>query len=124
MAIVLDEIKVISEGDVDKGSIDCTKYLDAGETFSGTVTLAEAGTLSGYDADTGLPTFAASSDLALSGGAVNSATEVVNDVTVAIGKALKFTISGQQSGNTYGVQITASTTSSRTKTFIVLIEVR
>lgn len=105
MAVTLEQQPQISEGDVDVVSIDYTSYLDSDETLSGTPTVTEVTT----------------ADLTLASKAVSSAALVILGRTVAIAKAVQFSVSGQQSGTTYRVRVSVATSASRTKVVDVLL---
>lgn len=123
MPIVLEDIPVISVGDVEFPGIDGTAYLDASETFTGTPTITEAGRVTSYD-DDGDPTYTSSSDLTITNKAVNVAAVVIKGKTVAIGMAVQCKILGQLAGYTYGLRVTVATTAGRTKVFDCLFVVK
>ena len=101
MPITLDQNIVLSVGDEDVLSIDCTLYLDSGETVS-SATIAEVTT----------------ADLALGACVVNVATKVIRGKTVAIGAAISATVSGQLEANSpYNVLVTLTTSASRKRAF-------
>lgn len=122
MAVLLERIPTISQGDVDSIAIDGRPYLDAGETFTGDPTAAESGKITSYDSD-GIPTITASADLSLTSVAVNDQSIVINGATVGVGLALQCMISGQKSGNVYAVLFTATTSAGRTKKVIARVKV-
>lgn len=103
MTFTLVGIPVVSAGDVDTGAVNLTRWLDAGETISGTPTVAEQTT----------------AHLTIGSVAANVAAIVVKGKTAAIGKAVQFSVSGQTAGTTYSLLVTWSTTASRTKKVIV-----
>lgn len=124
MPIVLEDIPVISVGDVEIPGIDGTAYLDPGELFTGTPTIVEAGRVASYDAD-GDPVYSSSSDLTITNKVVNSSALVIKGKTVAIGMAVQCKILGQLAGYTYGLRVTVSTTTAgRTKVFDCLFVVK
>jgi len=100
MAIQLEHQWEASVGDVDHAAIDCTPYLDDGETVSGTPTVVEQ--------DSG--------DLTISNIAASVAALTILGETVAIGKAIQFTFSGQQIRTTYVLRVSFATSGGRTKT--------
>jgi len=99
MAIQLEHQWEVSVGDTDHGAIDCTPYLDDGETVTGTPTAEEQD----------------STDLTISSVAASTAALTILGETVAIGKAIQFTFSGQAIRTTYVVRVTFATSASRTK---------
>ena len=101
--ITLEQQASISEGDTDVASIDYTPYLDADELLTGTPTAAEQTT----------------SDLTLSNVAVSTAVTEIMGTNVVIGKAVQFSVTGQQSGTRYRIRITASTDASIARTKVV-----
>ena len=123
MPIVLEDIPVISVGDVEFPGIDGTAYLDTSELFTGTPTIIEVGRVLSYDAD-GDPTYTVSTDLTITNKAVNTSAVVIKTKTVAIGMAVQCKIVGQQAGHTYGLRVTVSTTAGRTKVFDCLFAVK
>lgn len=103
MTLELAQVPVLSVGDVDKGAVDFSPYLDSGETITGTPTVAD-------NDSTG--------HLTISGVAANASALTILGRTVAIGNAVQFTVSGQHAGTTYNLLVTAVTTASRTKKVI------
>jgi len=95
--ITLDEVPELSEGDIEIVSIDFWKILDAGELLTGTPTVAEQTT----------------SDLTITNKAVNTASLEIKNRSVAVGEAVQFKITGQQSDSTYRVRVTVSSTAGR-----------
>jgi len=92
MAVTLEQINIISAGDVRTGGIDYTPDLGDAEVIS-TVSVAEVTT----------------TDLSFSGEAVLSAEEEILNRTVAIGKGVKFSISGAAAGTNYRLRVTVTT---------------
>ena len=90
---------VLSPLDEDVLGVDCTNYLDAGETIaSGTVTPVTGLTLGSV--------------------VVNAAALVINGVSVAIGRAVTVTVKGQSTtGSPYTVPLLLVTSSARKKSF-------
>jgi len=123
MPIVLADIPVISAGDVDFPGINGTPYLDAGETFTGTPTITEAGIVASYDDDAD-PVYTASAHLTITNKAVNTAAVTVKNKLIAIGMAVQCKIVGQQAGNTYGLRVSVATSEGRTKVFDCLFVVK
>ena len=85
----------ISEGQTDNVSVDCRDNLAQGELVTGTPVVAEITT----------------NDLSLTNEQVNTTEVVVLGREVPIGKAVLFTISGQNAGTTYRIRITHTTDS-------------
>ena len=123
MPIVLEDIPVVSVGDVDFPAINGTPYLDDSEVFTGTPAITEVGTVASYDAD-GDPTYTTTTHLTITNKAVNVAAVVVKNKTVAIGKAVQCKVVGQQAGNTYGLRVSVATDAGRTKVFDCLFVVK
>jgi hypothetical protein len=109
MAIELEQTPTISEGDVDIVAVDCSPYLDGGELL----------------ASVSQPVEQTTSDLTLANQSVSTTTLEILESEVAIGKALLFSVAGQQSGQQYTVRVTATTNSTpaRTKNFDIKINV-
>jgi hypothetical protein len=95
MALALVELPTISVGDTELFAIDYTDMLDSSETLTGP-TCAEVTTTA----------------LTIANVAVNSAAVTINGVSVAIGKAVQFKVSGQVINTTYTLLVTVTTTSS------------
>ena len=112
MTVELVDIGILSVGDVDVFAIDYTPYLDASETLASVSTPVEL----------------TSTDLTFANVAVNAAAVVIKGVTVAIGKAVQFKVSGQQldsgSPKLYRVKVTAITNSSPARTKVVNVKFR
>lgn len=81
----------MSEGASKTVSIDGTAYLEAKGTSV---------TFSSVDSVTEITT----SDLTLGAGSVNAAELLIKRRTVAVGKAIQFSVSGQQSGTNYRIR--------------------
>ena len=103
MPITLQGLPKVSVGDTDVAAVDLTDYLDSGETFTGTPTVVEITT----------------TDLTITNKTVNTAVLTLNGRTVAVGAAIQFKVSGMAANKTYKVQVTGTTTASRTLTFYV-----
>ena len=105
MVVYLPQRPIISVGDIEKVSVNFTDHLDSGESLTGTPTVVEVST----------------TDLTLASKAVNSATyvEAVTGDTVAIGKAVQFTVTGLTVANSpYTIRVTASTNATPARTFV------
>lgn len=124
MAVLLSQRPVISEGDTDVAGIDYTKYLDEGESLTGTPTVTEIGVVTSFD-DDGDPVYTASTDLSFANLAVNDDTIFILRKEVLAGRAALFKVSGQDADKIYLVRVSVSTTSTpaRTKVVDVLITV-
>ena len=105
MPITLQQRPVLSVGDIDMGAVDFQDWLDGSEVLTGTPTVVEITT----------------AHLTLANKVGNTAAVTIDGRSVAIGKAVQFKVSGQQSGTTYTIQVTAVTNASipRTKTVYV-----
>ena len=79
--------------------------LDLDEYLSGTPTVAEQTT----------------SDLTIANRAVSTEVLVINGVEVAVGKAVQFTVTGQQAATSYSVKITAATDSTPAQTLVAWV---
>jgi hypothetical protein len=97
----------ISQGDIDVVSLDFRQtddpYLDTGELLTGTPTAVEQTT----------------GDLTIASMAVNTAAIEIEGRAVAVGEAVQFKVSGQQSGTTYRIRVTATTDATIARTKIV-----
>jgi hypothetical protein len=104
MARILSQRYTLSVGATRMVRINCTDDLDDGASLTGTPTVAEQTT----------------SDLTLDDKAVNAATYscAVTGKTVAIGKAIEFTVAGGSAGTDYTVRCTCSTDSSPAETLV------
>lgn len=98
----LPQIPCLSEGDVDMVAIDYTDWLDSGELLTGTPTAVEVTT----------------EDLTLANKAVSTSSLTINGVTVATGKAVQFSVQGQQAGTLYTVRVTVSTDATPARTAV------
>jgi hypothetical protein len=99
MVMALSEMPVVSVGDTEVWAIDYTDILDDTETLTGPTA-----------------TEVTSTDLTIANVAVNSAAVTINGVSVAIGKAVQFKISGQKVDAAYKVLVTVTTTSTPART--------
>lgn len=105
MVLYLPQRPIISVGDTEKVSINFTDHLDSGESLTGTPTVVEVGT----------------TDLTLASKAVNSATyvEAHTGDTVAIGKAVQYTVTGGTVVDSpYTISVTVSTNATPARTFV------
>lgn len=93
MVQTLDQMREISQGDVEVVSINYTDWLDAGESLTGTPTVAEQVT----------------NHLTIGNIQVSTGTLQIMTTTVAAGKALQFSISGAQASTEYVIRVTVST---------------
>lgn len=103
MPKVLEQQYDISTGSTEIVSVNYTSVLDSAEVLTGTPTVAEITT----------------ANLTLGNKLVNTATytEIVTGDTVAIGKAVQFTVSSSTAG-LYQIRVTVSSDSSPTRTFV------
>ena len=117
MTLYLANARVIGEGDEEKVRVDFTDWLVSGETISSVDTPAE------QDTD----------DLTIANEAPNAATYVDpyrrdadgDLITVAIGKAVEFDVSGQlASEGKYHIEFTVTSSASRKKKvgLVLLVE--
>jgi hypothetical protein len=108
MGITLNQIHSVSAGSTRLVRVNCTRDLDSGVSLTGTPTVVEVTTTA----------------LTLASKAVNTATYVESHsgTTVAIGKAVEFTVTGGVAGTTYTVRITVSTTSTPAETLVYDVE--
>lgn len=101
MAKQLEQVPVISEGDVEVLAIDFTDWLDSGELLTGTPTVAEQTT----------------GDLTISNVAVSTAQLTILGSTVAIGAAVQAKVIGQLAATgVYSLLVTASTDATPART--------
>jgi len=104
MARILAQRYTLSVGATRMVRIDCTDDLDDGASFTGTPTVAEQTT----------------SDLTIANEAVNTSTYScsASKETVAIGKAIEFTVAGGSAGTEYTVRVTCGTDSTPAETLV------
>lgn len=104
MAIRLAQVHTVSAGSTRLVRINCTRDLDSGASLTGTPTIVEVTTTA----------------LTLANKKVNTATYVESQTgdTVAIGKALEFTVTGGTAGSTYTIRATCSTNSTPAETLV------
>ena len=105
MAIEATQRNTVSVGDTEVVYINFGDVLASGETLTGTPTAVEQTT----------------ADLTIASVAVTTATyiEPGSGVTVAIGEALTFAVSGGTAANSpYTIRCTATTTSTPTRTLV------
>lgn len=100
LAIAPDRpVAVVDEADL--FSVDFTDVLESGEKLTGTPTVIEV----------------TSTDLMIANKSVNTAILIINNKTVAIGKAIQFKVSGHLVSHTpYTIKITCGTDSSPAQT--------
>lgn len=90
------EVPVFAVGETNNVSVSFADVLDEGELIAGTPVVIELTT----------------SDLTIENKRVNTAAVVMGEQTIAIGKAVQFSVSGQGTANTpYTIKITATTDS-------------
>lgn len=104
MPITLPQVHTVSAGATRLVRINCTRDLDSGASLTGTPTIVEVTTTA----------------LTLANKKVNTATYVEADTgdTVAVGKALEFTVTGGVAGTTYTIRATCATNSSPAETLV------
>lgn len=85
--------------------IDMTERLASGETLSGT------------------PTVTGSSDITLSAKAVNATTTNILGTSIAVGKAVLFTVAGGVAGTEYEINISCTSSSSQVVSEVVGLRV-
>ena len=102
------EVFEAAVGETFLASVSFAGYLDDGETLTGTPTVAEQST----------------AQLTISGQAVNTSAKTINGLSVAIGQAVQFTVSGQLvAGSPYSIKITVTTTAGATRILYVRVVV-
>ena len=95
------QVPVLVVGETRNFAVSFANVLDAGETLTGTPTVAEQTT----------------TDLTIANKVVSTAALTILGSTVAIGKAVQFKVSGQLvAGSPYTIKITAGTTSTPAQT--------
>lgn len=92
--------ETISEDDVEVIAVDLTNWLDDGEQLTGTPTVVEVTT----------------ADLTLDNKSISLVPQKVNGFMAPAGHVVLFRMTGQQTGTTYTVKITASTNASIPRT--------
>ena len=105
MVLYLPQRPIISVGDTEKVSVNFTDHLDSGESLTGTPTVVEVTT----------------SNLNMASKSVNAATYIESQTgeTVAIGKAVQFTVTGGLANNSpYTINVTVSTDATPARTFV------
>ena len=83
-------------------SLDLTRDLDTSELLTGTPTVTEVTT----------------SDLTIANKAVSTAALEIKGKTVAIGKAVQFSVMGGVSGTTYEIRVSVGTDSTPAETLV------
>ena len=109
MPITLQEERFISAGATRMVAVAYDRWLDGSELLTGTPTVVE---VSYWTTDPDTET--ASTDLTLANKAVNAAALTINDRTVAIGKAVQFSVAvpSTKAGYNYRVRVTGTTNGS------------
>ena len=104
MAVQAPQTHTVSTGSTRLVRVNYTKRLDSDVSLTGTPTVAEVTT----------------TDLTLANKAVNTATysDSSTGKTVAVGKAIRFTVAGGTSGQTYTIRVTVATNSTPTETLV------
>lgn len=94
---------VLATGDVRNCAVSFAEQLDAGEALTGTPTVQEQTT----------------TDLTIASVAVSTTVLAINGVSVAVGEAVQFKVSGQLTTHTpYKLKITATTNSTPAQTLV------
>lgn len=96
------QMPVVVVGETRNGAVDFTDILDSGELLTGTPTIAEITT----------------SDLTFANQAVNTAALTMFGVTVAVGKAVQFKVSGMLANVEYRIKITVATDATPAQTLV------
>lgn len=91
------------DSEVRNVAVSFANKLDSGELLTGTPTATEVST----------------TDLTISDVAVNTAALTISGVSVAVGEAVQFKVSGGTAGVKYKVRVTCATDSSPAQTLIV-----
>ena len=105
--IAADQVPVFAAGDTRNGAVSFADQLDSGEVLTGTPTIEEQ----------------TSSDLTISNAAVSTAVQTINGLSVAIGEAVQFTVSGMTASK-YTLKITATTDSTPAQTLVRYVQFR
>ena len=74
-------------------SVDCTGWLDDGELLTGT------------------PTIPVVAGITISNNVINTAAKTINGVSVAIAKAIQFSVTGGAAGDSYQITMSCTTDS-------------
>lgn len=108
MAIEAVQVPDIAASATENGAISFVGKLDSAELLTGTPTVVEL----------------TSSDLTIASVAVSSSALTINGVSVAAGKAVTFSVTGQTAGTTYRLKATAGTDSTPAQSIPVIVSFR
>ncbi|KKL25667.1 hypothetical protein LCGC14_2403000 [marine sediment metagenome] len=92
VSLVAPEVPVLAVGETRNFSVSFADQLDEGELLNGTPVIIELTT----------------SDLGITNERVNTAAMVFSEHTIAIGKGVQFSVSGQLTDVAYSIKITAT----------------
>lgn len=98
----------VSQTDIESGAVDFTPQFRDGEATLSSGAVVEVGT----------------SDLTISGVAVNTTALTIDGRAVAVGYAIRWSMSGFVSGTDYDLHVTAIFDSGRKKTYGVTIKTK
>lgn len=107
MANTAPQVRELNTAEIANVAVDCSGFLDSGETITGAVTVAEVST----------------SQLTITGAQTNGSSIVIDGVTVGAGLGVQFTVNttGSAAG-TYRILVTVVTSASQTrKGFVTLV---
>lgn len=102
MTQTAEQISILSAAEVRNFKVDFSGLLDSGELLTGTPLVVEV----------------TSTDLTITNKAVSTAELVILEQTVAVGKAVTFTVSGQAEDTIYTIKITVGTDATNAQTFV------
>lgn len=102
MTHTASQIPSMVVGETKNAAVDFTQVLDSGEALTGTPLVVELTT----------------TDLTITNKAVNTAVVSILGESVAIGKAVQFSVTGVVAGTTYEVSITVTTDSTPAQTLV------
>ena len=102
MVVTLTPTYTVSVGDIEMVAIDYTRHLDESETLTGTPTAVLVG----------------SGTLTIANVGLNASTREILGRDVAANCAVQFKISGQATGVTYTIRVTATTNGTPARTVV------
>ena len=108
MTGIAKEIPRAGSTEAQNGGADFTLQLDSAELLTGTPTVVEQAT----------------SDLTISNESINSAAAEINGDTVAIGKAVMFSVTGAAAGVLYTLLVTAGSDATPAQTLTLRVRLR
>ena len=109
MALRAVPMKYVYESGVRNAAVDFTDLLDGDEVLTGTPTVVDVN---------------ATGDLTIASIRKNTAAIVVNGRTVAINKAVQFSVSGFDADATYTLRVTCATDATPAQTLPMLLRLR